>query len=114
MTDYSDIVRRLRNPYGQASTIEAADAIEALDKRIAELEHQMKVECDTYLWNRKRMSRRIAMLEYWMEKLFKYGSSPEARRNQMTMTTEIPDSLIREGEDILHHLEERSDLEKGE
>jgi len=28
--------------------------------------------------------------------------------------TEIPDSLIREGEDILHHLEERSDLEKGE
>ena len=46
--------------------------------------------------------------------LFKYGSSPEARRNELTMTTEIPDSLIREGEDILHHLEERSDLGKGE
>ena len=83
-------------------------------KRISELEHQLKVECDTYLWKRKLMSRRIAFLQGWMKKLFKYGSSPEARRNQMTMTTEIPDSLIREGEDILHHLEERSDLEKGE
>jgi len=84
------------------------------DKRTAELEHRLKFECDTYLWHRKRMSRRIALLEYWMEKLFKYGSLPEARRNELTMTTEIPDSLIREGEDILHHLEERSDLEKGE
>jgi len=82
--------------------------------RIDELEHQLKVECDTYLWNRKRMSRRIALLEYWMERLFKYGSSPEARRNELTMATEIPDLLMREGEDILHHLEERSDLEKGE
>jgi hypothetical protein len=81
-------------------------------KRIAELEHQLKVECDTYLWNLKRMSRRIAFLEYWMERLFKYGSSPEAKRNHLTMTTEIPDYLIREGEDILHHLEERLDLEK--
>ena len=35
-----------------------------------------------------------------MEKLFKYGSSPEARRNELTMTTEIPDLLIREGKDI--------------
>jgi len=60
------------------------------------------------------MSRRIALLEHWMERLFKYGSSPEARRNEMTMTTEIPDYLIREGEDILHHLEEKSDLESGE
>ena len=91
-----------------------ADAIEAQAKRIAELEHQMKVEGDTFLWERKRMSRRIAMLEYWMERLFKYGSSPEAKRNELTMTTEIPDILIREGENILHHLEERSDLEKGE
>jgi len=55
------------------------------------------------------MSRRIAFLEYWMERLFKFGSSPEARRNHLTMTTEIPDYLIREGEDILHHLEERSE-----
>jgi hypothetical protein len=101
VSDYSELIERLRNPYGQASTIEAADAIEAQANRIAELEHQLKVECDTYLWNRKRMSRRIAMLEYWMEKLFKYGSSPEARRNHLTMTTEIPDYLIREGEDIL-------------
>jgi chromosome segregation ATPase len=92
----------------------ALKPIEAQAKRIAELEHQLKVECDTYLWNRKRMSRRIALLEYWMEKLFKYGSSPEAIRNELTMMTEIPDHLIREGEDILHHLEERSDLEKGE
>ena len=129
MTDYLDLVKRLRRDgvvardtlkcVEMAPTVDpedalkAADAIEAQAKRITELEHQMKVECDTYLWNRKRMSRRIALLEYWMEKLFKYGSSPEARRNELTMTTEIPDYLIREGEDILRHLEERSDLEKG-
>jgi hypothetical protein len=47
------------------------------------------------------MSRRIASLQGWMKKLFKYGSSPDARRNQMTMTTEIPDILMREGEDLL-------------
>jgi len=127
MTDYSDLVERLRRDgiaardtlkcVEMAPTVDpedalkAADAIEAQAKRIAELEHQMKVECDTYLWNRKRMSRRIAFLEYWMERLFKYGSSPEARRNELTMATEIPDYLIKEGEDILHHLEERSDLE---
>lgn len=75
--------------------------IEKANERIAELEHQLKVECDTYLWNRKLMSRRIAFLQGWMKKLFKYGSSPEARRNEMTMTTEIPDFLMREGEDIL-------------
>jgi len=92
--------------------VKALYDLDRKDKRTAELEHQMKVECDTYLWNRKRMSRRIALLEYWMERLFKYGSSPEARRNELTMETEIPDSLIREGEDILQHLEERSDLEK--
>ena len=125
MTDYSDLVERLRRDgiaardtlkcVEMAPTVDpedalkAADAIEAQAKRIAELEHQMKVECDTYLWNRKRMSRRIAFLEYWMERLFKYGSSPEARRNELTMATEIPDYLIKEGEDILHHLEERSD-----
>ena len=49
-----------------------------------------------------------------MERLFKFCSSPEAKRNELTMTTEIPDSLIREGEDILQHLEEKSDLESGE
>lgn len=70
-------------------------------KRIAELEHQLKVECDTYLWKRKLMSRRIAFLQRWMKKLFQYGSSPEATRNQMTMTTEIPDTLMWEGEDLL-------------
>ena len=80
--------------------------------KIEQLEHQLKFECDTYLWERKLMSRRIALLQYWMERLFKYGSSPEARRNELTMTTEIPDSLIREGEDILSHLEGISDLEK--
>jgi len=133
MRDYSDLVKRLRGKklnctcaaksasecccntdWPESSCDEAADALEAQAKRIAELEHQMKFECDTYLWKRKQMSRRIAMLEYWMERLFKYGSSPEARRNELTMMTEIPDYLIREGEDILHHLEERSDLEKGE
>jgi len=132
MTDYSELVQRLRRDGVAArdtlkcvemaptvdpeDALEAADAIEAQAKRIAELEHQMKVECDTFLWNRKRMSRHIAMLEYWMEKLFKFCSSPEARRNQMTMTTttEIPDSLIKEGEDILQHLEERSDFEEGD
>ena len=97
---------------------EQVDALEEevaeLLTRIRELEHQLKVECDTYLWNRKRMSRRIALLEYWMERLFKYSSSSEARRNHLTMATEIPDLLMREGEDILQHLEERSDLEKGE
>ena len=128
MTDYSDLVERLRRDgiaardtlkcVEMAPTVDpedalkAADAIEAQEKRIAELEHQMKVECDAYLWKRKLMSRRIASLQYWMKKLFKYGSSPEAKRNQMTMTTEIPDSLMREGEDIL--LDEISALEKGE
>ena len=115
MTDYSDLVKRLRDyPVWTGDCHDAADAIEAQAKRIAELEHQMKVECDTYLWNRKRMSRRIALLEYWMDRLFKYGSSPEAKRNHLTMTTEIPDYLVREGEGILQHLEEKSDLEKGE
>ena len=60
------------------------------------------------------MSRRIALLQYWMERLFKFCSLPEAKRNHLTMSTEIPDSLIREGEDILHHFDERSDLEKGD
>jgi hypothetical protein len=122
MTDYSELILLLRQT--RASMLgtsdedvyvncqEAAYVIETQAKQIAELEHQMKVECDTFLWNRKRMSRHIAMLEYWMEKLFKFCSSPEARRNHMTMATEIPDYLIMEGEDILQHLEERSDLEK--
>jgi hypothetical protein len=115
MTDYSGLVHRLRTEWDDVEIdCEAANAIETQAKRIAELEHQMKVECDTYLWNRKRMSRRIAFLEYWMERLFKYGSSPEAKRNELTMTTEIPDLLMREGEDILHHLEEISDLESAE
>jgi len=167
MTDYSDIVNRLRTKWGDAEAeCDAANALEELQNKLAklevnrlymetaakndehriaeleaekqfilienekrweeciskfqkmeqttkELEHQMKFECDTYLWNRKRMSRRIAFLEYWMERLFKYGSSPEARRNELTMMTEIPDYLMKEGEDILHHLEETSDLEKG-
>jgi len=131
MTDYSELVKQLREN-GNISPLllkgaekferywfyetlppkfveEAADAIEAQAKQIADLEHQLKVECDTYLWNRKRMSRHIAMLEYWMERLFKYGSSPEAKRNELTMATEIPDYLMKEGENILNHLEERSD-----
>ena len=137
MTDYSDLVHRLRTEWDDVEIdCEAADAIEAQAKRIAELEeivegtidlakenlrlikrvgeleHELKVECDTYLWKRKLMSRRIASLQYWMKKLFQYASSPEAKRNQMTMTTEIPDYLMREGEDIL--LDEISALEKGE
>jgi len=91
---------------------ECISKFQKMEQTTKELEHQMKVECDTYLWNRKRMSRRIAMLEYWMERLFKYSSSSEARRNHLTMATEIPDLLMREGEDILRHLEERSDLEE--
>ena len=67
--------------------------------RITELEHQLKVECDTYLWKRKIMSRRIALLGGWMEKLFKYA---DANRNQLTMTTEIPDTLMQEGIDYLN------------
>jgi hypothetical protein len=102
MTDYSDLVQKLRNyPVWTGDCHDAADALETQAKRIAGLEHELKVECDTYLWKRKLMSRRIASLQYWMKKLFKYGSSPEAKRNQMTMTTEIPDYLMREGEDIL-------------
>jgi hypothetical protein len=137
MADYSDILDKLREFNYMRKDLavchDAADAIEALQMelaklevhclyvdagskvdthRIRELEHQLKVECDTYLWKRKLMSRRIASLQYWMKKLFKYGSSPEAKRNQMTMTTEIPDYLMREGEDIL--LDEISALEKGE
>jgi len=72
-----------------------------MEQRTQELEHQLKVECDTYLWNRKRMSRRIAFLQGWMKELFKYASSQDAKRNQMTMMTEIPDYLIRAGEDVL-------------
>jgi len=131
VTDYSDLVKRLRGKklnctcasksasecccntdWPESFCNEASDALEAQAKRIEELEHQMKFECDTYLWNRKRMSRRIAMLEYWMEKLFKFCSSPEAQRNHLTMTTEIPDLLMREGKDIL--LDETPVLEKGE
>ena len=105
MTDYSDIVSRLRTTWGDAEAeCDAADALEAQAKRIVELEHQLKFECDTYLWERKRMSRRIALLEYWMERLFKYVSSQEAKRNHLTMATEIPDYLMLEGEGILHHL----------
>ena len=113
MTDYSDIVSRLRTTWGDAEAeCDSADSLEAQAKRIVELEHQLKFECDTYLWNRKRMSRRIALLEYWMERLFKYVNSPEARRNHLTMATEIPDSLIREGEDTLHHLEREIEAQK--
>jgi hypothetical protein len=123
MTDYSNLVHRLRTEWDDVEIdCEAADAIEALQMelaklevhcfyvdagskvdthRIRELEHQLKVECDTYLWKRKLMSRRIAFLQGWMKKLFQYASSPEAIRNQMTMTTEIPDYLMREGEDLL-------------
>jgi len=128
MTDYSDLVKRLRRDgiaardtlkcAELAPTVDPEDALDAVAaietqaKRIAELEHQLKVECDAFLWKRKLMSRRIAFLQGWMKKLFQYGSSPEAKRNQMTMTTEIPDYLMREGEDIL--LDEISALEKGE
>jgi hypothetical protein len=120
MSDYSNLVQRLRK--SDLLCQEAANAIEALQMelaklevhclyvdagskvdthRIKELEHQLKVECDTYLWKRKLMSRRIAFLQGWMKELFKYVSSQDAKRNQMTMTTEIPDYLIRAGEDIL-------------
>jgi len=122
MTDYSELISLLRQT--RASMLgtpdedvyvncqEAAYVIEVQAKRIAGLEHELKVECDAYLWKRKLMSRRVASLQYWMKKLFQYGSSPEAKRNQMTMTTEIPDYLMREGEDIL--LDEISALEKAE
>ena len=107
MNDYSTLISRLRGEHGtdpwqiNPAAQTAADAVEALEKRIAELENQLKVECDTYLWNRKRMSRRIAFLQGWMKELFKYASSQDAKRNQMTMMTEIPDYLIRAGEDVL-------------
>jgi hypothetical protein len=77
VTDYSNLVHRLRTEWDDVEIdCEAADAIEA-------------------------QAKRIASLQGWMKKLFQYGSSPEAIRNQMTMTTEIPDTLMREGEDIL-------------
>ena len=129
MTDYSDLVKRLRGKklnctcasksasecccntdWPESFCNEASDALEAQAKRIAALEHQLRFECDTFLWKRKQMSRRIAMLEYWMEKLFKFCSSPEAQRNHLTMTTEIPDLLMREGKHIL--LNETPVLEK--
>ena len=63
MSDYSDLVEKLHDDYQKTFELcaEAADALEAQAKRIAELEHQLRFECNTYLWNRKRMSRRIAM-----------------------------------------------------
>jgi hypothetical protein len=95
-------VQRLRTKWNDlVAECEAADAIEEQANRIEELEHQLKFECDAYLWKRKLMSRRIAFLQGWMTELFKYVSSQDAKRNQMTMTTEIPDYLIRAGEDIL-------------
>lgn len=129
MTDYSELVQRLRGKklnctcasksasecccntdWPESFCNEASDALEAQAKRIAALEHQLRFECDTFLWKRKQMSRRIAMLEYWMEKLFKFCSSPEAQGNHLTMTTEIPDLLMREGKHIL--LNETPVLEK--
>jgi len=113
MTDkktYPELVEAIKylQKYGHAEQskvcVKALYDLEKKDKRIDELEHQLRVECDTYLWNRKRMSRRIALLEYWMERLFKYVSSQEAKRNHLTMATEIPDYLMLEGEGILHHL----------
>lgn len=77
------------------------DLIKALQKELQEADALRKKELDFYLWDKKRLSRRIASLQYWMEKLFKYASSPDAKRNHFTMTTEIPDCLMREGEDIL-------------
>lgn len=75
--------------------------------RIEELEAFRKKELDFYLWDKKQMSRRIALLGGWMQKLFKYADN---NRNQLTMTTEIPDTLIREGLDYLN----RETLEKGD
>ena len=48
MTDYSDLVQRLRTEWDDVEIdCEAANAIEAQAKRIVGLEHQLKVECDT-------------------------------------------------------------------
>jgi hypothetical protein len=66
-------------------------------KQIEELEALRKKELDFYLWDKKQMSRRIALLEGWMDKLFSY----DAVHNHLKMTTEIPDTLMREGMEYL-------------
>ena len=110
MTDYSELIKELRacSGYVEGYVKEceiAANALEEQAKRIAELEAFRKKELDFYLLEKKQMSRRIALLSFWMKKIFKYA---DANRNQLTMTTEIPDTLIREGMDYLTR-EEKGD-----
>ena len=69
------------------------------DDQITDLKIVRNKEIDNFLWEKRCLSRRIALLSFWMDKLFKYAN---ANRNQMTMTTEIPDTLIREGMDYLN------------
>ena len=84
------------------------DLIKALQKELQEADDHIKEieayrnrELDFFLFKKKQMSRRIALLQGWMKKLFDYANSPHTKRNQFTMTTEIPDTLMREGEDYL-------------
>jgi hypothetical protein len=81
-------------------------------KRIEELEALRKKELDFYLWDKKQSARRIALLTFWMEKLFFYVKSPHAKRNEIAMTTEVGDWLIREGMDYLNR--DTSALEQGD
>jgi len=79
-----------------------------LRERIAGLEAFRKKELDFYLLDKKRMSRRIALLGGWMEKLF---NSKRQSQSINGMTTEIPEHVdTRRGVDDLN----RETLEKGD
>ena len=101
MDDYSDLIKRLRL-YEDPMSARCVRALEAQANLIAELEAFRKKELDFYLFDKKRLSRRISLLEGWMKKLFTYAKSPDATRNHFTMMTEIPDTLMREGIDYFN------------
>ena len=73
MTDYTDLIARLRNAYVTASPEEAADALEEKDRRIAELRKEADMMHSEY----KTAAARIAELEAERERLAsKFDSKP--------------------------------------
>jgi hypothetical protein len=86
MTDYTDLIARLRGNDMPWSVKDAADALEAQARRIVELEEGLKLERDTgtrlwegalaYMKERNEARARIAELEAENEELKKAISKP--------------------------------------
>ena len=86
MTDYTDLIERLRGNDMPWSVKDAADALEAQARRIVELEEGLKLERDTgtrlwegalaYMKERNEARARIAELEAENEELKKAISKP--------------------------------------